>query len=326
MRNTRLSTLAAIGTAVALALTGCGDDSADGADSAGEPSAATTRTVEDTFTGTVTGVPTKPKRIVALWRTGSELADIGVVPVGALQDEFLAEELGADVYAKVSKVPTVGSFEGVDVEKVIAVKPDLILGMDNGGLTIDYKELSQVAPTVILKIAEPTDVWANYEKIADLAGVSTDFSEQKKDLDAALKKVADAYGSKVGSLKVTALGSFDGAAISVDTSKSLTYQRIDAAGFGYNAKYTANPERYVAELALENIPDLADQDIIFYDTDLNGKPLNSVQKILDEPAFKRLPAAQKGHVYPLTSGNIYTFEAGLAQARDLEAAAKDYTS
>ncbi|GAA3398323.1 ABC transporter substrate-binding protein [Cryptosporangium minutisporangium] len=324
MRNTRLSTLAAVGTALALALTGCGGD--DSADTDGEPSAATTRTVEDTFTGTVTGVPTKPKRIVALWRTGSELADIGVVPVGALQDEFLEDELGPEVYATVSEVPTVGNFEGVDIEKVIAVKPDLILGMDNGGLTIDYKELSQVAPTVILKIAEPTDVWANYERIADLAGVSADFSEQKSRLDAALTKVADRYGSKIGSRKVTALGSFDGAAISVDTSKSLTYQRIDAAGFGYNPKYTANPERYVADLAFENIPDLADQDIIFYDTDLSGKPLNSVQKVLDEPAFERLPAAQKGHVYPLTSGTIYTFEASLAQARDLEAAAKDYTS
>lgn len=37
-----------------------------------------TRTVEDTLNGDVSGVPVHPKRIVGLWRIGSELADPGV--------------------------------------------------------------------------------------------------------------------------------------------------------------------------------------------------------------------------------------------------------
>ena len=100
-------------------------------------------------------------------------------------------------------MPTVGTTEGVDVEKVIALeaRPDHRHGQR--GLTIDYKELQEVAPTVILKIAEPTDVWDNYPKVADLVGKTTDFEERDKQLSDTLAAVADEHGDKVGDLKTT---------------------------------------------------------------------------------------------------------------------------
>ncbi|KHL13193.1 iron complex transport system substrate-binding protein [Mumia flava] len=306
---------------LALSLAACANDAND--DSAAEATEASTRTIEDTFNGTVEGVPTDPQRVVALWRTGSLLADIGVTPVGSLEGEFLEEELGSDLYADYADIPTVGTFEGVDIEKVIELDPDLIIGMDNGGLAIDYDELSEIAPTVILNIAEPTDVWDNYPKVADIVGKSTTFEEQNADLDAQLADIAAEHGDVVGDLQVTSFSSFDGT-IWVDTSKSLSYRRLDAAGFGYNPDYTDDPERYVTELSMENIASLADQDIIFYDATLEGEPAAGIQEILDSASFQRLDAAKKGNVFPLTSGVIYTFAGAFSQVEDLTAAAEAY--
>ena len=305
----------------ALGLAACGSDSSDSDD--GSASEATTRTVEDTVLGTVKDVPVKPKRVVALWRTGGELADLGVTPVGGLEEEFLPEELDPQAYERVKDVPTVGTTDGVDVEKVIALKPDLILGMDNGGLTIDYKELAEVAPTVILKIAEPTDVWNNYPKVADLVGLTSDFEKKDAEIKSQLADIKEEHGDKVGQLEATSFGAFDGT-IYVDTSKSLGYTRIDAAGFGYNPTYTDNPERYTTELSSENLASLADQDIIFYDATIDGKPTPGTDKILQLASFKRLPAVQAGNVFPLTSGTIYTFPAAQGQVDDLREAAEKY--
>lgn len=323
----RSATAAATTCVLVLAAAACAnpdnDESAGSGD--GDGSAATeTRSIEDTFTGTVEDVPVEPQRVVALWRTGSILADLGVKPVGALEGEFLDTELDPETYSEYADIETVGTFEGVDPDDVIALEPDLIVGMDNGGLGIDYEELGEIAPTVILKIAEPTDVWANYPEVADVVGASTTYEEQQADLDDALADVAAEHGAEMGQTEATSIGASEGT-LWVDTSKSLAYERIDAAGFGYNPDYTDDPERYLAELSMENLADLSDQDLIFYEVSIDGTPLPDTQKVLDSASFTRLPAARAGHVYPLTSGIIYTFAGAQQQVDDLRAAAEDYS-
>lgn len=318
--------LAAV-TAGALALAGCGADTGDDAKSgSGSPKGGSdTRTIKNTMNGDVSGVPAHPKRVVALWRTGSELTDMGVKPVAALEGEFLKQELDAKTFARMNKVPTVGTWEGVDVEKVLKAEPDLIVGMDNGGLDIDYKELSDIAPTVIFKIAEPPDVWKNYPKLADTVGKSTDFAQRNTALDKSLAAVRKRYGDRVRNAKAVALSTEQGSTW-VSTSKSLAYERIRAAGFGYLDRYTHKPKRYVEELSTENIPDLKKADVIFYSVDLHGRPTPDMRKLLDTASFKRLPAAKAGHVRPLASGVIYTFPAGDQQVKDLRKAAGKYRS
>jgi len=318
MRSSRLVRLAALVAAMSLGTAACGSsDGDDSGDSKNE-----TRTITDTFLGDVTDVPVHPKRVVVLWRTGSEVVDLGVKPVGQLDGEILAEELGDEVYEKYKDVPVVGTFEGVDVEKVIELEPDLIIGMDHGGLSIDYEELKPVAPTVIFKIAEPTDVWANYPKVADVLGLTTDFDKRNTELDAELTKVADEYADVLKARgEVTSVGAeYDGSVIYIDTSKSLTYDRLNKAGFTYNPDYTDDPDRYVEELTMENVADLADQDIVFYDVNIDGSPAEGVDSILNLESFKRLPAVKEGRLFPLTAGTFYTFDAAHKQIADIRAA------
>jgi iron complex transport system substrate-binding protein len=315
-----LKTVAALLAASALAVSGCGGD-----DSAAAGSEGDTRTVESPFTGEKVDIPAEPKRVVALWRTGAMLTELGVVPVGQLEGELLPEEIPAEQFATVKDVPSVGSWEGIDVEKVIEADPDLIIGMDNGGLGIDYEEISEIAPTVILKIAEPTDVWDNYPTVADLVGRSTDYETRQKALDETLAGVNEKYGDVLADATTTSLGFSDGV-LFAETSKSLTYRRLEAAGFAYNPTYTDDPERYVTELATENLPSLSGSDILLYDAALDGTVSAENQKLVAMPSFKRLPAAAAGHAYPLTSGTIYTFEAADRQAADIAKVAEAYAA
>lgn len=308
-----------VAAVLAFALAACGSPAAS--PSPESPSAAAdTRTVESPFTGKQVEIPTNPQRVLALWRVGAELADLGVVPVAALEGELVESELGAEVYATVKDVPTVGSFEGVDIQKVIAAKPDLIIGMDHGGLQINYDELAQVAPTVVLKIAEPTDVWDNYPAVAGLVAKSTDFDARNAEIDKQLAAIKAQHGDVLGKLQVTAVsGSEDG--LFVSTSKSLTYRRLNAAGFGYNPTYTSKPERYVTALALENLPDLASQDAVFYDTQLDGTVPDATRKVIDSASYKALPATKAGMSLPLSPGIVYTLAGAQAQVDDIKSAA-----
>ncbi|MFD1716303.1 ABC transporter substrate-binding protein [Georgenia deserti] len=316
----------AVATALSLAAcSGAADTGGAAAQDGGEAGGGDggTRTVTSPFTGEEVEIPTDPERVVALWRTGVVLADLGVEPVAALEGELLPSELQPEVYEPLAGVPTVGTWEGVDIEELIAADPDLIIGMDNGGLTMNYDEISQVAPTVILDIAEPPDVWANYPTVADLVGRTTDFDERDAALSEDLTAIADDHDLE--GLEVTAFSASDGS-IWVSTAKSLNYARLDAAGFGYNEDYVDDPERYVTELSAENIADLADQDAIFYEVDIDGSVPPDVQSVLDMESFQQLPAAQAGHVFPLTSGVVYTFDAAQQQVADLRAAAEELSS
>ncbi|HWV27697.1 MAG TPA: ABC transporter substrate-binding protein [Aeromicrobium sp.] len=317
MRTSSLARFAAVVAAVSLGAAACGSSEERDA-----PESNQTRTITDTYLGDVDNVPVNPERVVVLWRTGAEVVDLGVTPVGQLDGEISAEELGEDTMAEVGDVPVVGTYEGVDIEKVIALEPDLIVGMDHGGLSIDYEPLQDVAATVIFEIAEPTDVWANYPKVADVLGLTTDFDKRNAELTEELKQVATEYADVLDGLgEVTSVGAeYDGSKIYIDTSKSLTFQRLELAGFTYNPTYTDNPARYVEELTTENVASLADQDVLFYDVDIDHEPATGVGEILELASFKRLPAVQNGRLFPLTAGTFYTFDAAHQQIADIRAA------
>jgi iron complex transport system substrate-binding protein len=316
MRHGARAAIAAMAMVAMTALSACGGSSGEG----GSGASGETRTVTGTFLGDVKDVPKQPKRVVALWRTGAIMAELRVKPVAQLGGEILQEELAPEIYAEMKDVPAVGTTDGVDVEKVIAAKPDLIVGMDHGKLSIDYKELQDIAPTVIFKIAEPPDVWTNYPKVADVLGKTTDYTQRNAALDKRLAAIKSAHGDKIGKVKAVSFG-VAGGKTWVDTSKALSYKRLTAAGFGYVDTYTANPARYVIELPSEKIPDLSGADVIFYHSDLSGKPEKGIEKILESASFKRLPAVKAGNAFPLIAGTLFTFDAADNAVADMTKAA-----
>jgi iron complex transport system substrate-binding protein len=132
-----------------LVVAGCGEDSAQPAAApAGE--GAFPATVEHKF-GTTT-VPSKPSRIVVVGLTEQDaVLALGYTPIATTEwygDQphavwpWAQDELG-------DAEPTVlDAADGFQFERIAALRPDLILGVNSGMKKADYDKLSQLAPTV----------------------------------------------------------------------------------------------------------------------------------------------------------------------------------
>jgi iron complex transport system substrate-binding protein len=142
-----------------LLLTACGPNS-DPTQTAGTSSAGATSSfpvsLEHKF-GVAT-VPAEPKRIVTVGLVEQDaLLALGVVPVATT--EWFGKKPGAvwpwaaTALGSAPKPQVLTNTDGVQFEKVAALRPDLILAVYSGLTAEDHATLSKIAPTV----AQPRD-------------------------------------------------------------------------------------------------------------------------------------------------------------------------
>ena len=156
----RLATVAAAG--LVLALAACGPNSANDEPAAGNASSAPAGasgfpiSIPNRF-GTAE-VKAEPKRIVTVGLVEQDaLLALGVVPVGTT--EWFGEKPGAiwdwaqPALGSAPKPTVLTNTDGIQFEKVAALRPDLILAVYSGLTAQDYATLSKIAPTV----AQPED-------------------------------------------------------------------------------------------------------------------------------------------------------------------------
>ena len=159
-----MRSLTAILTCVAaLALAACGDDDET---SAGPAAAPTTQAEAGVFPVTFehkygsTTIEEAPERVAVVGlREQDALLALGVVPVATT--EWYGEHPGAifpwarDELGD-AEPPTVLSYrDGIEVEKVAATRPDVIIGVYSGMTKKEYETLSRLAPVVAQPKGEP---------------------------------------------------------------------------------------------------------------------------------------------------------------------------
>jgi iron complex transport system substrate-binding protein len=99
-----------------------------------------------------TKIPSAPKRVVSAGFTGQDdLLALGVVPI-AITDWFGAEPFAVWPWAQPklggAQPAVLNLFDGLQVDQIAALKPDLIVAT-NAGLDADtYAKLSAIAPTI----------------------------------------------------------------------------------------------------------------------------------------------------------------------------------
>ena len=161
------ATLAAVCTA-ALLVAACGGDDDDSA--AGDTTAATadatgstgTTATDDTADGTfpvsienmfgTTVIESKPERVVSIGYTeGDDVLALGVTPV-AIRDWYGEQPGGLWPWAAESPAAddsiTVLQSEELNVEKIAALDPDVIIAMVSEIEQADYDKLTEIAPVV----------------------------------------------------------------------------------------------------------------------------------------------------------------------------------
>lgn len=136
-------TCAAVIAVAAVVLVGCGGSAASSDD--GSPGVSITHAFGTTV------VPEDPERIVALSFEEDALSRVGLATVGHADNAY---EPGEPYPWQTGQVdlgesePVVGANGTVNLERIAALKPDLILATNFYGLEETYAQLSEIAPTV----------------------------------------------------------------------------------------------------------------------------------------------------------------------------------
>lgn len=274
--------LIGLSAATALALTACGGSSTSDADAAEEPS---TRTVQH-FRGT-TEVPADPKRVVVLdlGELDSAIA-LGVTPVGAVKAP-VEKGLLSYLQEEAKGITLVGEIGEPDLEKIAALKPDLILGSDVRVKDF-YDELSAIAPTVFTET-----VGVTWKQNLAVHAKALGRVEKAEDLLEAYEARADEVGAKVADDLAVSIVRFVPGEIRLYAKDNFIGTVLHDAGIARPAAQN------VAEFSVTVSPEQIDKaagDAVFVGT--YGDPAETDgPKVLGGPLWKRLPAVKTGDVH-----------------------------
>ncbi len=249
MRAPRLLAAASLISAFALLATGCAaSGEPTGSD---QPAKAATRTVTTDY-GDVK-VPTKPKKIVVLnYALAGYLYDLdqpvtATIPEDADAEKGVYSELWGDAPKEDGTKFLPWSVDGFDLEAILALEPDLIIG---GGIGFPlfqaekvYDDLSDIAPTVL--VGKELDTWR--EQFQFLA---EDVFDQGDDYTEAVQ----AYEKRVAEVKKSITPPEGPVAYVAFTGDGRPFPLVESVGL----------PKELAEVGIEPAPVFADNDFEVY--------------------------------------------------------------
>ena len=286
------------------ALTACGNTD----DKKTEPKKEEPKTFTyESQTGPVE-VPTKPKRVIVLNSYAGNVMALGVNLVGV--DAWSKSN---PLYTDLKNVEEVSE---ENIEKILELDPDLIIGLDN---LKNVKQLKEIAPTVVYSFGKLSYLDQHIEigKLLNKEDEATKWVEDFKN------RAADAgkdIKAKIG----------EDATVSVvkNWSKQL-YIYGDNWAHGteilYQEMKLKMPEKVVADvlkpgyfaLSLEVLPDYAGDYMIFCED--NGKK----SEFFETETFKNMTSAKNGHVF-LADSNIFLFNDPISLDYELDFIKKNF--
>lgn len=243
-----------------------------------------------------TKVPLNPKRLVALDSCALDHAlALGVKPVGAPHDFFADSPY---LKGKVEGIEDIGS--PANLEKVLALKPDVILGVtyDNGKI---YNLSSQIAPTILVESNGGKEWREALPLFGEVLGKPDAAKQALADYYARIEKFKTQMGDRLKKIEVSLINLYpEGYGLyQEDTFAGLI---LKDAGLPRPPSQSLSVKGQVI-ISQERIPDI-DGDVLF----IPNTDKFDMQKLLDQlqkhPLWSRLDVVQQGKVYKV---GIYWF-------------------
>ncbi|BAZ20904.1 ABC transporter, iron(III) dicitrate-binding periplasmic protein [Kalymmatonema gypsitolerans NIES-4073] len=257
-----------------------------------------------------TCIPRNPQRVVTLWTaTLANSLALGIKPVGSVY--IIGEPLQEYLRGKVDGVEPVGSLSEPNLEKILLLKPDLILS--NTRLQNIYKQLSYIAPTVVIDLPSPPPPWQKH--LEDIAKLLDKEQESKQLIDEywqRIEKLKQALGAGAPSpkenrrLEVSVASVFPPYGI-------LTYGKKHPIGALLNDIGLQRPPAQSGDFFMrdnishERLSDI-DGDVIFLFYRGGKSAKETLEKLQQESLWRQLKAVQKNQVYLVDSDHWYGFD------------------
>lgn len=292
--------------ALLFALSACATGSADsgsgtkGGESASAESGAFPVTLKHAF-GT-TEITEAPTRIATVgWSDHDVLASFGVLPVGATKITWGGNEHGStDWFDEAVKeidpdaqIVRYDDTDGIPVDEIAKLTPDLVLGVNSGLTKEDYQKLSKIAPTV----AYPELAWGTPWEVSvkmigkaigrpDQAGKLID--ETNRLIDDAMAKHSEVKGKSVAWLSFSPT---DTSKIDIYTSVDLRPQLLRRFGMedAGIVKKNSKGDAFFFSVSAEKARDIDADVVIFYVTEDK-----EIEALKSDPLLGKIPAIERG--------------------------------
>ncbi|MBE1533093.1 ABC transporter substrate-binding protein [Actinomadura algeriensis] len=287
-RLLRALTSGAAATALVLAAAGCGGSAGETAggtsgDGAGEGAISVT-----TARGPVT-LDEPATRIVSLeWTYTENLLALGVNPIGHADPAGYAKWVSAPEAKLPEGVADVGTRQEPSLEKIRALKPDLIVS-DESRVAANYDQLADIAPVLAFDpLADPAlqTMKTNFTELAKAVGKQDQAPAVLRKLDTAAADVkarlekADKAGLKYAVAQ--AFTANDAPQIRLHTDKALVAQVLNLAGL--KNTWTGKPDDWgMTTVGVEGITDVPDDATFLYVAADDDNPFE--EQLADNPVW-----------------------------------------
>ncbi|MEH1833310.1 MAG: iron-siderophore ABC transporter substrate-binding protein [Nostoc sp.] len=246
-----------------------------------------------------TAVPQYPQRFVSLHAFATEAAIIlGVKLTGTTKK--LAPQLKLDDIVDIGLPP--------NIEKVLALKPDLLIGnMGAGGTEPEsYKLWSDIAPTVFFDMRAIADWKRPFLVVAEALGKTEQAKQVVAQYNARIAQFKARMGDKLKQTRVSVVDLYAGTII-VRIQKSFSGSILKEVGLDIPQTQKLSPTiitKLSGNTALYSISpeflSLIDGDVLFLMTSSFPTKADSelaIQQFMAQPLWSKLKVAQQGKVH-----------------------------
>lgn len=245
-----------------------------------------------------TKVPANPLRVVTL--DGFALENVLALdgkPIGTALNGGIDEQ-PAYLRDKLATIELLGSFEQPNLEKALILKPDLILGT-TGGTESTYKQLSQIAPTILAPY-NGSDSWKEILRLhAEALGKPEAAKQLIANYYARLEEFKAQMGNRLQKTEVSVVRIYP-EGISLYQKGSFSGSILTDAGLPRPPSQRG--EGVQQRISKERIRD-ADGDALFlwtYSDDYGGDTQSKqtvLERLKSDPLWSQLNSVRLGKVY-----------------------------
>ncbi|WAL62619.1 ABC transporter substrate-binding protein [Thermocoleostomius sinensis] len=241
-------------------------------------------------------IPRHPQRIVVLDDRFllDPLLALDIKPVGAAICAYCIPSETLNQF--VADVSPVGHWEQPSLEKILSLKPDLIVG--HVWQEQYYALLAAIAPTVMIDTDSEVDFKKNLKYLAEILDRSEQAKEILAEYNERIQKFRQQLGEKLKTKTVSVVHLYDLTVHVYGSDISVHSQVMNDAGIEFIPAYK-NLKGYL-QLSLEDLPNW-DADILFVDIlqKEDSEKLKSLS-FLKQPIWSTLKAVQNDRVYAVS--------------------------
>ena len=243
----------------------------------------------------VTDVPDTVQRIVVLTNEGTEaLLAVGITPVGAVKS-WLGDPWYDHVAAALADVTVVGEESAVNLEVLVALEPDLIIGNKQRHEAI-YEQLSAIAPTVVSERLRG-DWKINMALYTDAAGKGDAGTAALAAFDARVAALHDALGAARD--EDISIARFMAGQTRIMFKDSFSGLILDELGFGRPA--AQDKDEFAEQITKERIPEFEGDRLIYFTYETgNGEASAVAEDWLADPLWQNLNVVKAGKVHAVS--------------------------